>query len=114
MGAALYLVYAGNIGGKLVKDYCNNNFERWTRLKYGQFPVALDNTYAELEKTHLCSPKCPCTKIMFQELWIGPYWDAQKVSTQKIINDTVVRNNLIQEYNRKVFNGTAQNVFACD
>ena len=36
------------------------------------------------------------------------------MSNQKIVNNTVVRNNVIQEYTRKVFNGTAQNVFACD
>lgn len=30
MAAGLYLIYAGNLGGRLLKDYCANSFERWT------------------------------------------------------------------------------------
>jgi hypothetical protein len=77
ISTGLYLIYAGNTGATLLNDYCNNSFERWTQLKYGKYAVALDNTYVEMEKTFLCSKKCPCEKIMFNELWIGPYWDAQ-------------------------------------
>ena len=97
-----------------MNDYCSNSFERWTQLKYGKYAVALDNTYAEMEKTFLCSKKCPCAKIMFEELWIGPYWDAQVSSSKQIINSTAVRNQIISDYKRKYFNGTAISVYACD
>ena len=74
--------------------------------------VALDNTYAEMERTFLCSRKCPCAKIMFDELWIGPYWNATSTSVLKI-KSPLVSNNMQVEYKSKYFNGTAHNVFAC-
>ena len=110
----LYLIYAGNTGASLLQDYCGKTFERWTKLKYGQYVVALDNTYVEMESTFLCSKKCPCAKIMFDELWIGPYWNASQTSQLQIVNSTGIRNQIISEYRRKYFNGTATSVFACD
>ena len=39
MGAGLYLRYSGQVGADIVKDYCGNTFERWTKLRYGMFAV---------------------------------------------------------------------------
>ena len=70
MGAGLYLIYCGYVASELLTDYCSNTFERWTHMPYGYFAVDLDNTQVELERTYLCSSKCPCVKIMFEELWV--------------------------------------------
>ena len=42
IGLGLYIMYAGKVGGELLQDYCDNNFERWTKIKYGNYAVALD------------------------------------------------------------------------
>ena len=69
MGACLYLRYSGQVGADIVQDYCGNTFERWTKLRYGQFAVELDNTQVEIEHKYLCSSHCPCVKVMFTDLW---------------------------------------------
>lgn len=69
MGAGLYLRYSGEVGARVLKDYCGDTFERWTHLRYGQFAVQLDNTQTEIEKSFLCSRKCSCVKVMFSDLW---------------------------------------------
>ena len=51
------------VAGQLVRDYCEDRFERWTKMRYGMFPAELDNTYAEIEKYYLCTRECPCVAV---------------------------------------------------
>ena len=69
LSLGFYLHYCGDFGALLLRDYCSDNYERWTRLHYGLFPVALDNTYAEMEGIMLCNAKCPCQRVNYTKSW---------------------------------------------
>ena len=34
----LYINQMGDVGGNLIQDYCDDSFERWTKLNLGKFP----------------------------------------------------------------------------
>ncbi|CDW91446.1 UNKNOWN [Stylonychia lemnae] len=95
----LYINAMGDIGGNLIQDYCDDRFERWTKLNLGKFPANLDKHYSDLEKNLLCSKTCQCPKINFN-LW----------TTSKLTSNI---NNIQVDYNSKYFTGNQQNVLYC-
>lgn len=64
----IYISESGRIGAELLNDYCDDSFERWTRLKLGRFSTDMDAHYSELSKNLLCSKNCQCPTINFN-IW---------------------------------------------
>lgn len=64
----IYISESGRRGAELINDYCDNTFERWTRLKLGRFSTDMDAHYTELSKNLLCSKDCQCPSINFN-MW---------------------------------------------